>query len=107
MSFAVRKFWRIGAIVLACALVGGAAMAQGADSLEQRIAKIMARPEYRYTSFGIEFYSLDTGKPVYQLDAGKLYYSGFHYEIIDGGNGAGIARRGFSFSYEGISHWAN
>jgi N-acyl-D-amino-acid deacylase len=44
-----------------------------ADSLEARIARIVARPEFRHASFGIEFYSLDTHQPIYQQQADKLF----------------------------------
>lgn len=49
------------------------AHAQGADTLESRIQKVMARPEFAHSNFGIEFYDLDTGKAVYSLNADKLF----------------------------------
>ncbi len=33
----------------------------------------MGRPEFTHSSFGIEFYSLDTGKVIYALNAGKMF----------------------------------
>jgi PBP4 family serine-type D-alanyl-D-alanine carboxypeptidase len=36
-----------------------------ADSFETRLQSIFARPEFRHSIFGIEFYSLDRKKPVY------------------------------------------
>ncbi len=45
----------------------------GAQSVEQRIDKIIHRPEYRHASFGIEFFSLDTGQPVYRLNSDQLF----------------------------------
>ena len=44
-----------------------------AQSLEQSIDKIIHRPEYRHASFGIEFFSLDTGQPVYRLNSEQLF----------------------------------
>ncbi len=41
--------------------------------LAERIQKIMDRPEFRHAIFGIEFISLDSGKPLYQLNADKLF----------------------------------
>jgi D-alanyl-D-alanine carboxypeptidase/D-alanyl-D-alanine-endopeptidase (penicillin-binding protein 4) len=41
--------------------------------LAQRIEQIMARPEFRHALFGIKFYSLDTGKTLYELNADKLF----------------------------------
>jgi N-acyl-D-amino-acid deacylase len=98
MGFAAKKIVRrIGAIALACAFVCGAAVAQGADSLEQRIAKIMARPEFHYTSFGIEFYSLDTGKTIYQLDAGKLFTPGSTTKLLTEGTALALLGADYHF----------
>ena len=47
--------------------------AQAPASLAERIQKVMSRPEFAHANFGIEFYSLDTGKIVYSLDANKLF----------------------------------
>jgi PBP4 family serine-type D-alanyl-D-alanine carboxypeptidase len=50
-----------------------AAHAQSSDSLESRIRKITARPEFAHSNFGIEFYDLDTGNVVYSLNPDKLF----------------------------------
>jgi dihydroorotase/N-acyl-D-amino-acid deacylase len=42
-------------------------------SLAERINAVMARPEFRHAMFGIEFFSLDTGQPIYQLNADKFF----------------------------------
>jgi len=47
--------------------------AQDETSLTQRIQKVMSRPEFAHANFGIEFYSVDTGKVVYALNADKLF----------------------------------
>jgi PBP4 family serine-type D-alanyl-D-alanine carboxypeptidase len=47
--------------------------AQSETSLPQRIQKVMSRPEFAHANFGIEFYSLDTGKVIYALNADKLF----------------------------------
>jgi N-acyl-D-amino-acid deacylase len=49
------------------------ARAQSDASLAQRIQKVISRPEFAHANFGIEFYSLDTGKVVYALNADKLF----------------------------------
>jgi PBP4 family serine-type D-alanyl-D-alanine carboxypeptidase len=41
--------------------------------LVERIQRIMDRPEFRHALFGIEFFSLDSGKPLYRLNADKLF----------------------------------
>jgi PBP4 family serine-type D-alanyl-D-alanine carboxypeptidase len=50
-----------------------AAQAQAPDSLEARIQKVMARPEFARSNFGIEFYDFETGKVVYALNGDKLF----------------------------------
>jgi len=47
--------------------------AQSDNSLAARIQKVMSRPEFAHANFGIEFYSLDTGKVIYALNAEKLF----------------------------------
>jgi dihydroorotase/N-acyl-D-amino-acid deacylase len=49
------------------------ALAQSDNSLAQRIQKVISRPEFAHANFGIEFYSLDTGKVLYSLNADKLF----------------------------------
>ncbi|HEX4543725.1 MAG TPA: D-alanyl-D-alanine carboxypeptidase/D-alanyl-D-alanine-endopeptidase, partial [Candidatus Acidoferrum sp.] len=49
------------------------AHAQSDASLAQRIQKVISRPEFAHANFGIEFYSLDTGKVLYSLNAEKLF----------------------------------
>ena len=42
-------------------------------SLEERIAAITGRPEFRHSHFGIEFFSLDDGSVVYAENPQKLF----------------------------------
>jgi dihydroorotase/N-acyl-D-amino-acid deacylase len=49
------------------------ARAQSDASLAQRIQKVITRLEFAHANFGIEFYSLDTGKVLYSLNADKLF----------------------------------
>jgi PBP4 family serine-type D-alanyl-D-alanine carboxypeptidase len=49
------------------------AYGQSSDSLEVRVGKIMARPEFAHSNFGVEFYDLDAGKVVYSLNPEKLF----------------------------------
>jgi N-acyl-D-amino-acid deacylase len=50
--------------------------AQSAPTLPERIQSVMMRPEFAHTSFGIEFYSLDRGQVLYQLNPNKLMVPG-------------------------------
>jgi len=49
------------------------ARAQSESVLAQRIQKVTSRPEFAHANFGIEFYSLDSGKVIYALNADKLF----------------------------------
>src|SRR5215467_11373507 len=60
-------------VVLFCGFQAGSARAQSDNSLAQRIKKVVSRPEFAHANFGIEFYSLDTGKVVYALNGDKLF----------------------------------
>ncbi|HEV2101905.1 MAG TPA: D-alanyl-D-alanine carboxypeptidase/D-alanyl-D-alanine-endopeptidase [Candidatus Acidoferrum sp.] len=62
------------AAALLCIAAGATSLkAQTPDSLDARIQKVMARPEFAHSNFGIEFYDLETGKVVYSLNADKLF----------------------------------
>jgi N-acyl-D-amino-acid deacylase len=61
------------------------ARAQSAASLEQRIQKVMSRPEFAHANFGIEFYSLDTGNIVYSFNADKLFVPASTTKILTEG----------------------
>src|SRR5215472_12572679 len=56
-----------------CAFFSGSVQAQSENSLAQRIQNVVSRPEFAHANFGIEFYSLDTGKVVYALNGDKLF----------------------------------
>jgi PBP4 family serine-type D-alanyl-D-alanine carboxypeptidase len=47
--------------------------AQQRSPLAERIQQVISRPVFRHASFGIEFYSLDTDKPIYALNPEKLF----------------------------------
>src|SRR5262252_9256510 len=72
---------------LAIALGGGiAAQTPPPATLSGRIDAILARPEFKHATFGIEFYSLDTGKPVYRLNADKLFVPGSTTKLVTMGS---------------------
>lgn len=61
-------------LCLGLGVLGPAALAgQAESSLAERIQEILRRPEFRHALFGIEVYSLDTGKPLFELNADKLF----------------------------------
>lgn len=44
-----------------------------AARLTDRLAPILARPEFRHAAWGIEFYSLDDDRPVYSLNPQQIF----------------------------------
>lgn len=62
-----------------------AAYAQSGGSLEQRIQKIMDRPEFAHARFGIEFISADTAKVVYELNSQQLFVPGSTTKLLTEG----------------------
>ncbi len=72
-----RGLLRSGAATLAaflCLLVtAGWTHAQTTGTLSERIQRVVSRPEFAHANFGVEFYSLDSGKVVYALNADKMF----------------------------------
>jgi len=64
---------RILSALLLIAACAACAPAQISDSLDARIQKVMARPEFTRSNFGIEFYDLETSKVIYALNADKMF----------------------------------
>jgi N-acyl-D-amino-acid deacylase len=60
-------------------------LAQTAKTLPERIQSIMNRPEFAHASFGIEFYSLSTGKVIYQLNPNQLMVPGSTTKLLTEG----------------------
>jgi PBP4 family serine-type D-alanyl-D-alanine carboxypeptidase len=67
------SLFRVLTILLLATIWVGTAGAQSPDSLALRIDRVVNRAEFRHANFGIEFYSLDSGKVVYTLNADKLF----------------------------------
>src|SRR4029077_1660247 len=61
------------------------ARAQSESALAQRIQKVIKRPEFAHANFGIEFYSLDTGKVLYSLNPDKLFVPASTTKILTEG----------------------
>ncbi len=73
------------------------ARAQSEDSLAQRIQKVITRPEFAHANFGIEFYSLDTGKVIYALNADKLFVPASTTKILT--EGTLLAKMGADYRF--------
>jgi len=76
-----------GRCVLALAFLAGghAVQAQSAASLEQRVQKVMERPEFAHAHFGVKFIEAGTGKTVYALNSGKLFVPGSTTKLLSTG----------------------
>src|SRR5580704_18911421 len=63
----------------------GAAHAQSGAALEQRIKKIMDRPEFAHSRFGIKFISADTGNVIYELNSSEFFVPGSTTKLLTEG----------------------
>ena len=55
------------------------------SAFSERVEKIKSRPEFAHAHFGIEFYSLDQNKIVYQFNADKLMVPGSTTKLLTEG----------------------
>src|SRR5436190_12371054 len=83
-------------LLLALLASASASIAQS-TTLAQRIQRIMDRPEFRHAIFGIEFYSLDAGKPVYSVNADKLFTPGSTTKLLTEGTALALLGADFRF----------
>ncbi|MGH9433791.1 MAG: D-alanyl-D-alanine carboxypeptidase/D-alanyl-D-alanine endopeptidase, partial [Terriglobia bacterium] len=70
------RYWKptLTASLLALVLITSAfAQQPNGASLPAMIQRVISRPEFRHSDFGIEFFSLDTNQPVYSLHGNKLF----------------------------------
>jgi len=61
------------------------AAAQSLDNFSERMQKITSRPEFAHAHFGIEFYSLDSGKVLYRVNSDKLMVPGSTAKLLTEG----------------------
>jgi D-alanyl-D-alanine carboxypeptidase/D-alanyl-D-alanine-endopeptidase (penicillin-binding protein 4) len=57
----------------------------------------MSRPAYRHSRFGMEFYSLETGKALYKLNADQLFVPGSTTKLVTIGTALGVLGPDFRF----------
>ena len=82
----LRPLGRAGVLAAAIATVAATALpAQSQGELAQRIQRIVDRPEFKRAMFGIEFYSLDSSRPIYTLNAEKLFVPGSTTKLLTEG----------------------
>src|ERR1700737_4774920 len=80
-----RLFTLVAALLLS-GVSSGALFAQSEATLEQRIQKVMDRPEFAHSRFGIKFYSMDTSKVVYELNPQQLFVPGSTTKLLTEGS---------------------
>lgn len=74
------------ALIVLGLLASGDVFAQSDPAtLEQRIKKIMDRPEFAHSRFGIEFYSVESGRVVYALNQQQLFVPGSTTKLLTEG----------------------
>src|SRR5882762_9523078 len=71
------------ALLFACC--NGEGRAQDAATLEPRVKKIMARPEFAHSRFGIKFISADSGDVIYELNSPQLFVPGSTTKLLSAG----------------------
>src|SRR5258707_4284252 len=70
-------------ILFACC--GREGRAQDSATLEQRIKRIMTRPEFAHSRFGIKFISADSGDVIYELNSPQLFVPGSTTKLLSAG----------------------
>src|SRR3989440_3997707 len=91
-----RSMKRLLSIALLLLAIASASIAQS-TTMGQRIQSIMDRPEFRHATFGIEFYSLDAGKPIYTVNVDKLFTPGSTTKLLTEGTALALLGADFRF----------
>jgi N-acyl-D-amino-acid deacylase len=78
--------WSIAVLLAFVCWSSSAVFSQVAATLPERIQIIMSRPEFAHSTFGIAFYSLDSGKVLYQVNADKLMVPGSTAKLLTEGS---------------------
>ena len=84
-------------LLLLLAIAAGEALGQQSGSLADRIQTIIDRAEFRHAFFGIEFYSLDTGKAIYKLNDEKLFTPASNTKLLTEGTALELLGGDFRF----------
>ena len=81
--------------VLLCGVTATAG--QTAETVEARVQRVMARPEFARSNFGIEFFDLETGKVLYAVNADKLFVPASTTKLLT--EGTVLARLGGEYRF--------
>ncbi len=80
----MKQFLRWVVVALLCGLPSMLS-SQSPSALEERIQAVMSRVEFKHSTFGIEIYSFDTGKVLYQQNADQLRVPGSTTKLVTEG----------------------
>jgi PBP4 family serine-type D-alanyl-D-alanine carboxypeptidase len=74
-----------GPMATAAAQSSPAPASDAAALLAQRLRPILDRPEFRHATWGIEFYSLDDDRPVFELNPDQLFVAASTTKLLTAG----------------------
>ncbi len=69
----------------------------GGGTLEARVRSVIERPEFRHSTWGVEFYSLDSGKTVFSVNGDKLFVPGSTTKLLTMGSALGLLGADYRF----------
>jgi PBP4 family serine-type D-alanyl-D-alanine carboxypeptidase len=72
----------LAALVACCC---NTTLAQSRSTLEQRLKKIMDRPEFAHSRFGMKFIAAESGDVVYELNSPQLFVPGSTTKLLSAG----------------------
>jgi D-alanyl-D-alanine carboxypeptidase len=84
-------------LLLLTVLCGLPLAAEPPEGLPERIGRIIERPEFRHAFWGIEFLDLETDKPVYELNADKLFTPGSTTKLLTEGTALALLGGDYRF----------
>jgi PBP4 family serine-type D-alanyl-D-alanine carboxypeptidase len=79
------------------AIAAGVLSAACAQSLEQRIAAIVSRPEYVHARFGMEFWPLDAAKPWFRLNEQQFFIAASTTKLLTEGTALSLLGPDYRF----------
>ena len=79
------------------AAAGVFAWSVAAQSLPQRVAAIMARPEFAHARFGMEFWALDDNTPVFRMNEQQFFVPGSTTKLLTEGTAISLLGPDYRF----------
>src|SRR6266705_6579182 len=95
-----KNFFRVysytASVICACLLFVTDFSAQ-TTAFADRIQKVLDRPEFAHSSFGMEFYSLDSGKAIFSLTPARLMVPGSTTKLLTEGSALELLGSDYKF----------